>query len=70
MNSLRHETERRFGGSKMRILPLSPMRPSGIMIFQSDPTFQSETWCVPAQYWRVNSGSMSAVQSFSGVVRM
>jgi len=44
--------------------------PSGIMMRQAAPCFHSHSWKVPAQYWRVNSASVSARQSFSGVVRM
>jgi len=35
-----------------------------------EPFFQSETFSMPAQYWRVNSGLVMAVHSFFGVVRM
>jgi len=40
------------------------------MIRHGEPTFQSDSWVVSAQYWRVNSGSISARHSFSAVVRM
>ncbi len=46
------------------------MRPSGIISFQEAPFSHLQSCQVPAQYWRVNSGAVSARQSFSGVVRM
>ena len=51
-------------------LAVSATRPSGIMMRQAAPCFHSHSCQVSAQYWRVNSGSISACQSFSGVVRM
>ena len=51
-------------------LAVSPTRPSGIMIRHGAPGFHSHSCHVSAQYWRVNSGSISACHSFSGVVRM
>ena len=35
-----------------------------------DPCFQSDTFALPPQYWRVNSGLLMASHIFSGVERM
>src|SRR3569833_3356257 len=70
MNSLRHLTTIRRGGSISRSSPVSATRPSFMMIFQAEPAFQSETRCAPNQYFSVNSRSVSAVHNLSGVVRM
>ena len=32
---------------------------------QGEPFFQSDSWCAPNQYCRLNSGPVSACQSFS-----
>jgi hypothetical protein len=46
------------------------VRPAGVLIFQAAPGVHSDSCHVAAQYWRVNSGSINARHSFSGVVRM
>src|SRR5262245_23562952 len=58
------------GGSISRTSPLSATRPSGAMIFHDAPFFQAHSCQVSHQYLRVNSGSVRAFQSLSGVVRM
>jgi hypothetical protein len=40
------------------------------IIFQLEPGFHALSWRTPNQYFSVNSGSVSAVHNFSGVVRM
>jgi hypothetical protein len=57
-------------GSASKTSPLSATSPSGFTIRHDEPGFQSDSWRVPHQYCLVNSGSVSACQSFSGVVRM
>lgn len=53
-----------------RISPASPTRSSGIMSFQDEPGFQSDSCQVSHQYCRVNSGVARASRSFSGVARI
>ena len=43
--------------------------PSLDWCFQGEPGFQSDTFSWP-QYWRVISGSVRALKTFSGVARM
>src|SRR5438874_191076 len=66
------DSTRRLRGLLSKTLPviqtsrcLSPP-----MCSHFDPFFQSETFSMPAQYWRVNSGSVIASHNFFGVVRM
>ena len=41
-----------------------------VFSFQGEPAFHSLSQCMPNQYCFMNSGSVSADQSLSGVVRM
>jgi len=52
------------------IVPASVMLPSGYTIFHEDPGIHWLSQCVPNQYCFMNSASVSADHSFSGVVRM
>ena len=70
LNSLRHLSTSRRPGSISTTSPLSPTRPSGIISRHEAPGVHSDSCQVSTQYCRVNSGSIRACQSFSGVVRM
>src|SRR6185312_8852072 len=61
---------RRRGGSASTISPASVTRPSGCTFFQEEPTVHSLSQWLPNQYFFMNSTSVSADHSFSGVVRM
>src|SRR5437868_3095677 len=65
-----HVRTSRRGGSISTTSPLSTTRPSGAISFHDAPFFQAQSCQVSTQYLRVNSGSVRACQSFSGVVRM
>src|ERR1041384_6894778 len=61
---------RRLGGLHSSTLPvIQPSRfLSPPMCSHFEPFFQSETFSMPAQYWRVNPGLVIAAHSFFGVV--
>ncbi len=69
-NSLRQERASRRGGSDSITSPASAVLPSSNTIRQGEPALKSDSRCIPNQYWRWNSGVVSASHSFSGVVLM
>src|SRR5215813_12355056 len=70
LNSLRHLSTNRRGGSTSTISPVSATRPSGKTSRHDAPAFHALSWCMPNQYCLVNSALVSADHNFSGVVRM
>ena len=57
-------------GSASTISPASLTEPSPCTIFHDDPAVHRLSQCTPNQYCFMNSASVSADHSFSGVVRM
>src|SRR5215469_13502727 len=60
----------RHGGSASTISPESKINPPPDTIFHEDPVVHSLSQYMPNQYCFMNSLSVSADHSFSGVVRM
>jgi len=65
-HSTRQVTDSRRGGPHSTTVPAVPTRPSGMRRMNFPPTFRSISTAWPKKYWRVNSASVSAAQTFSG----
>jgi len=61
---------KRRGGWASTISPASKICPPPDTIFHEDPAVHWLSQCMPNQYCFMNSASVSADHSFSGVVRM